>query len=274
MAFTREQLERYSRNFVLKEIGVAGQKRLMHSRVLVAGAGGLGSSVLVHLASSGVGLIGIADGDRVSLSNLQRQFIHRTENTGIWKVDSAVQMLESLNPDPEYRIYRENLNPLNIMDIIRDYDFVVDCTDRFAVKFLINDACILAGIPYSHAGITRFSGQSMTWIPGAGPCLRCLLPKIPDPAEAQTCADVGVLSSCVGVIGSIQATEAVKYLTGAGDLLTGRLLSFDGLRMDIYTTPPMPTDPDCAVCGSQAVIHSVEENREEYETGGLVCSLR
>ena len=180
MAFTSEQLQRYSRHFVLQEIGVAGQKKLLSSKVLVIGAGALGSAAMMYLTAAGVGRIGIADDDRVDLSNLQRQVIHSRETLGMEKGESAAAFISRLNPDVETVLYHERMNADNIEETIADYDFIIDATDRFPSKFLINDACVLAGKPYVHAGIVKFQGQVMTYVPGNGPCLRCLLPEVPD----------------------------------------------------------------------------------------------
>lgn len=269
MAFSQDQLERYSRHFVLSEIGVAGQKRLLAGRVLVIGAGALGSAAALYLAAAGVGRIGVADYDRVELSNLQRQLLHHTGRVGQRKVDSARQTLEALNPDVDVRLYPERMTPDNIAGVIADYDFVVDATDRFETKFLINDACVLGKKPYVHAGIVRFAGQVMTYVPGQGPCLRCLLEDVPP--NTVTCAQAGVLGAATGVLGSIQALEAVKYLTGAGKLLTGRVLYFDGLTMETRVTRFPHPAPDCRVCGEHPTIHSLSDNRADYDPAG--CSL-
>ena len=265
MQFTDIQAERYARHFVLKEIGVEGQKKLLSSRVLVIGAGGLGSAALAYLASAGVGTVGIADFDDVSLSNLQRQIIHGTNTLGEEKVVSAREFIKNLNPDVKVNLHREKVSIDNIMGAIADYDFILDCTDRFESKFLINDACVLAKKPYSHAGVVRFEGQAMTYIPGKGPCLRCLLGGVPPRADCNTCSQVGVIGAAVGVIGSIQALEAIKFLLGKGELLVGKVLHFDGLNMKIKVTEFPHADKDCAVCGDNAAITSLKDNRAEYE---------
>lgn len=264
MAFTSEQLQRYSRHFVMKEIGVQGQKKLLSSKVLVIGAGALGSAAMIYLAAAGVGQIGIADDDRVDLSNLQRQVIHSTETLGMEKVESAAAFIRRLNPDVETVLYHERMTAENIEETIADYDFIIDATDRFPSKFLINDACVLAGKPYAHAGIVKLQGQAMTYVPGRGPCLRCLLPEVPSDDGTMTCAQAGVLGAAVGVLGSIQAVEALKYLLDAGDLLTGRLLCFDGLHMEFQEMKVSPAE-DCPVCGSRRSICSLKENRADYE---------
>ena len=268
MAFTENQLERYSRHFVLHEIGVSGQKKLLSSKVLVIGAGALGSAALMYLAAAGVGTIGIADYDCVELSNLQRQIIHRTENVGIPKTVSAEQTLKAINPDISVVLYSMPVTADNIEDMISPYDFVIDGTDRFETKFLINDACVLLEKPYSHAGAVRFGGQTMTYVPKSGPCLRCLLREIPPHDQNTMCSEAGVLGAVTGVIGSIQATEAIKYLLGIGELLVGKILNFDALSMNIRVTKMSKAYPHCRVCGENPDILSLAENREEYELQG------
>ena len=264
MILSEEQAERYLRHFVLREIGVSGKKRLLNSKVLVIGAGALGSSALMYLAAAGIGTIGIADYDRVELSNLQRQIIHRTDHVGMEKTLSAKQTVEEINPDVTVHLYSERMTPDNIQMVIDPYDFIIDGTDRAESKFLINDACVLAGKPYSHAGVVRFGGQVMTYVPGKGPCLRCLMKRVPT-QRTVSCSQAGVLGSVTGIIGSIQATEAVKYLLGIGELLIGRIMHVDGLSMSIDTLEIGPANAECAVCGKHPTILSVTGNREEYE---------
>ncbi|MDO4321286.1 MAG: molybdopterin-synthase adenylyltransferase MoeB [Lachnospiraceae bacterium] len=249
MAFTNEQLERYSRHIILKEVGAKGQKKLMNARVLIIGAGGLGAPAAMYLAAAGVGTIGIADADEVDLSNLQRQIIHSTEDVGKAKVQSAKETMNKMNPDVTVRTYRTFVSAENIMELIQDYDFIIDGTDNFPAKFLINDACVLAKKPFSHAGIIRFRGQLMTYVPGAGPCYRCVF-KDPPPKDAvPTCKQAGVIGAMGGVIGSLQAMEAVKYILGVGDLLTGYLLTFDAIKMEFRKIKLPSRVADCAVCG-------------------------
>lgn len=271
MILTEAQAERYSRHFVLREIGVSGQKRLLQSKVLVIGAGALGSSALMYLAAAGVGTLGIADYDRVDLSNLQRQIIHSVKTVGMEKTRSAELAIRERNPDISLQLHHEKMTPDNIQGVIEQYDFVLDCTDRFESKFLINDACVLSGKPYSHAGAVRFEGQIMTYVPGQGPCLRCLLGSVPPWEDTVTCSQAGVLGAVTGVIGSLQALEAVKYLLGIGEMLVGKVLTFDGLTMRFHLAEIAHSDPDCAVCGGQPTIRSLAENREEYEERG--CSF-
>lgn len=271
MIFSEDQLERYSRHFVLREIGVSGQKKLLSSKVLVIGAGALGSAALMYLAAAGVGTIGIADYDCVELSNLQRQIIHRTENAGMPKTVSAEQTLKAINPDISVVLHSMQVTADNIEDIISPYDFVIDGTDRFETKFLINDACVLLEKPYSHAGAVRFGGQTMTYVPKNGPCLRCLLGEIPPHDQNTMCSEAGVLGAVTGIIGSIQAAEAVKYLLGIGELLSGRILTLDALSMDIRIVRMEKSDPRCIVCGEAPDILSLSENRDQYEAH--ICSF-
>ncbi len=264
-AFTSNQLERYSRHFVLSEIGALGQKKLLSSKVLVIGAGALGSAALMYLAAVGVGKIGIADYDRVELSNLQRQIIHSTASVGEYKVKSAEERISALNPDVKAVLYNEKITVDNIRDIIRQYDFIIDCSDNFQTKFLINDACVLEHKPYSHGGIVRFEGQTMTYVPNEGACLRCLLKTVPPQDSSCTCSQAGVLGAATGVLGSIQACEAIKYLLGIGRLLTGRILKIDTLAMDFRIIKIPHSSRDCDVCGTNPTITSLEDNRRDYE---------
>ncbi|MEE3392133.1 MAG: thiazole biosynthesis adenylyltransferase ThiF [Lachnospiraceae bacterium] len=251
---TDEQLERYSRHIILKEIGVKGQKKLLNGSVLIIGAGGLGAPAALYLAAAGVGRIGIVDADNVDLSNLQRQVIHTTDDIGKPKVESAAETMRAINPDVSVVTYQEFLNSENIMDIIKDYDFVIDGTDNFPAKFLINDACVMAEKPFSHAGILRFNGQLMTVVPHKGPCYRCVFKEMPPKDAIPTCKQAGVIGAMGGIIGSLQALEAVKYLTGTGELLVGKLLTFDGLKGTFHTIKLPPRGEGCAVCSDHPTI--------------------
>ncbi len=253
MAFTDEQLERYSRHIILQEVGVKGQKKLMNAKVLIIGAGGLGAPAAMYLAAAGVGTIGIVDADVVDLSNLQRQVIHTTADIGKPKVESAAETMRAINPDITVNTYHQFVYSTNIMDLIKDYDFILDGTDNFPAKFLINDACVMAGKPFSHAGIIRFKGQLMTYVPGEGPCYRCVFKNPPPKDAVPTCKQAGVIGAMGGVIGSLQAMEAVKYIIGKGDLLTGKLLTYDALKMEFHTIK-LPKDEHCAVCGDHPTI--------------------
>ena len=253
MAFTNEQLERYSRHIILQEVGVKGQKKLLNASVLIIGAGGLGAPAALYLAAAGVGTIGIVDADEVDLSNLQRQVIHTTNDVGKAKVKSAAETMEAINPDVTVKTYRTFVDSSNIMDLIKDYDFIIDGTDNFPAKFLINDACVMADKPFSHAGIIRFKGQLMTYVPGEGPCYRCVFKNPPPKDAVPTCKQAGVIGAMGGVIGSLQAMEAIKYIIGKGDLLTGKLLTYDALKMEFHTIK-LPKDDHCAVCGDEPTI--------------------
>ena len=253
MAFTNEQLERYSRHIILQEVGVKGQKKLLNASVLIIGAGGLGAPAALYLAAAGVGTIGIVDADEVDLSNLQRQVIHTTNDVGKAKVKSAAETMEAINPDVTVKTYRTFVDSSNIMDLIKDYDFIIDGTDNFPAKFLINDACVMAEKPFSHAGIIRFKGQLMTYVPGEGPCYRCVFKNPPPKDAVPTCKQAGVIGALGGVIGSLQAMEAIKYIIGKGDLLTGKLLTYDALKMEFHTIK-LPKDDHCAVCGDEPTI--------------------
>ncbi|MRR33959.1 HesA/MoeB/ThiF family protein [bacterium] len=266
--FTEDQIERYSRHIILKEVGGKGQKRLLEGSVLIIGAGGLGSPAGLYLAAAGVGTIGIADADVVDISNLQRQVIHHTPDLGKPKVVSAKEKMEAINPEVKVNTYQSWVRADNIAHIIRNYDFIIDGTDNFAAKFLINDACVLAGKPYSHGGILHFIGQTMTVLPGQSPCYRCIFPEPPPPGAIPTCAQAGVIGVLPAVIGSIQATEAIKFLLGVGKLLTGRLLVYDAEGMDFYTSP-IGKNRRCPVCGESPSITDLHD-----EEGAMnVCDL-
>lgn len=269
MAFTNEQLERYSRHIILKEIGAKGQKKLLAGKVLIIGAGGLGAPAAMYLAAAGVGTIGIADADEVDLSNLQRQIIHATADVGKAKVKSAKETMEALNPDITVNTYRTFVDSSNILELIKDYDFIIDGTDNFPAKFLINDACVMAGKPFSHAGIIRFKGQLMTYVPGQGPCYRCVFREPPPKDAVPTCKQAGVVGAMGGVIGSLQAMEAVKYLTGAGELLTGQLLTFDALTMEWRKVRLPKNTHGCAVCGDHPTITSLIDYEQTECDGAL-----
>lgn len=253
MAMTDEQIERYSRHIILKEVGAKGQKKLMNGKVLIIGAGGLGAPAAMYLAAAGVGTIGIVDADEVDLSNLQRQIIHSTADIGKAKVKSAKETMEAMNPDVTVKTYRMFVDSTNIRELIREYDFVIDGTDNFPAKFLINDACILEGKPFSHAGIIRFKGQLMTYVPGKGPCYRCVFKNPPPKDAVPTCKQAGVIGAMGGVIGSLQAMEAIKYLIGVGEPLTGALLTYDALDMK-FNKIKIKRDCKCAVCGDNPTI--------------------
>lgn len=268
MAFTNEQLERYSRHIILKEVGAKGQKKLLNAKVLIIGAGGLGAPAALYLAAAGVGTIGIADADEVDLSNLQRQVIHTTADVGKAKVQSAKETMEAIDPDVTVNTYRTFIDSENILDIIKDYDFVIDGTDNFPAKFLINDACVMAKKPFSHAGIIRFKGQLMTYVPGHGPCYRCVFKNPPPKDAVPTCKQAGVIGAMGGVIGSLQAMEAIKYILGVGDLLTGYLLTYDALKME-FRKIKLPSDTSkCPICGEHPTITKLIDY-EQVECDGV-----
>lgn len=264
--FTEEQLDRYSRTILLREIGVDGQARLCEARVLVVGAGGLGSPAALYLAAAGVGTIGIVDHDRVDPSNLQRQILHSTVDIGRAKVESAAAAIRALNPDVRVIQINEMLRAANVLEVIRDYDFVLDGTDNFAAKFLVNDACVLNGIPFSHGGVLGFTGQTMTVIPGKSACYRCIFRQPPPAGTVATCSDAGVLGSVAGLLGSIQATEALKFLAGAGQLLTDTLLRFDALAMR-FRSIQLTRQDACPVCGRNPAI------LEPFDDPGAECRI-
>lgn len=266
--FTEEQIERYSRHIILKEVGGKGQKKLLDGKVLIIGAGGLGSPIALYLAAAGVGTIGIADADVVDLSNLQRQVIHTTLDIGKPKVQSAQETMTAINPDVKVVTYQEWVRADNIMAMIADYDFIIDGTDNFAAKFLINDACVLAGKPYSHGGILAFFGQTLTVLPGQSTCYRCVFPKPPPQDAIPSCSQAGVIGVLPGVLGTIQATEAVKFLLGKGDLLTGRLLTYDALTMK-FREVPISRNRHCPICGEAPTITELHDEVEAM----TVCDL-
>ena len=252
---SNEQLERYSRHIILSQVGGKGQLKILESKVLIIGTGGLGSPAAMYLAAAGVGTIGLVDYDVVDLSNLQRQIIHQTSDIGKPKIISGKETLRSINPDVHVFTYEEMVNSSNISDIIKDqdYDFIIDGTDNFPAKFLINDACVLLKKPFSHAGIIRFQGQTMTFLPGLSPCYRCIFPSMPPKDAVPTCRQAGVLGVMGGVIGTIQATEALKYILGVGQLLSGFLLTFDALSMS-FRKIKIKRNANCAICGENPSI--------------------
>ena len=254
MALSDAQLERYSRHIILKEVGSKGQKKLLEAKVLIIGAGGLGAPAAMYLAAAGVGTIGIADADEVDLSNLQRQIIHGTADVGKAKVQSAAETIAQMNPDVKVNTYRIFVNSTNIRELVREYDFVIDGTDNFPAKFLINDACVMEKKPFSHAGIIRFKGQLMTYVPGQGPCYRCVFRNPPPKDAVPTCKQAGVIGAMGGVIGSLQAMEAVKFIIGKGELLTGNLLTYSALTNDFHKIKLPPADGTCPVCGKNPSI--------------------
>jgi molybdopterin/thiamine biosynthesis adenylyltransferase len=255
-----EQLDRYSRHIIMDDVGPEGQKDLLDSRVLVIGAGGLGAPIIQYLAAAGVGTLGIADDDEVELSNLQRQVIHGNDDVGRPKVTSAKEFVTRLNPDIDVETHETRVNSQNVDDLIGDYDFIVDGSDNFQTRYLVNDACTLADVPFSHGAIFRFEGQ-VTSFPQEedSPCYRCLFPEAPPDGMIPDCATAGVLGVLPGTVGGIQATETVKYLLGKGKLLDGRMIFYDALDMS-FDEVTIQKNPDCPVCGDAGIqsVHDVE----------------
>jgi sulfur-carrier protein adenylyltransferase/sulfurtransferase len=246
---TADQRTRYARHVRLPEVGEEGQLRLLQSRALLVGAGGLGSPAALYLAAAGVGTIGIVDDDVVDASNLQRQVLHNVERIGMSKVDSAVETLTALNPDVKVETYRERLNASNVIRIMSGYDVVVDGGDNFPTRYLVNDASLHLRVPVVHGSIFRFEGQASVFNPWEGPCYRCLHREPPPPELAPSCAEAGVLGVLPGVVGSIQAMEAIKLILGIGETLQGRLLIYDALEQD-FSVFTMGRDPACPACGN------------------------
>lgn len=265
-----EQLSRYSRHLLLPEVGEKGQHKLLQGRVLLLGAGGLGSPAALYLAAAGVGTLGLVDADEVDASNLQRQILHSTSRVGTPKVDSAEQALVDLNPDVDVKKYRERLDSSNVDRIFGEgWDVIVDGCDNFPTRYLVNDASLFHGIPVVHGSIFRFDGQVTTFMPGVGPCYRCLYPEPPPPELAPSCAEAGVLGILPGVIGTLQATEAIKLILGQGELLVGRLLTYDSLRMT-FRTLKLRRDKHCPVCGESPTIREYIDY-EGFCAGGALA---
>ncbi|WP_135826388.1 SAMP-activating enzyme E1 [Halorussus ruber] len=251
------QLDRYSRHIIMDEVGPEGQQSLLDASVLVVGAGGLGAPVIQYLAAAGVGELGIADDDEVELSNLQRQVIHGDDDVGRPKVESAADFVATLNPDVDVRTHQTRVEPDNAEELIADYDFVVDASDNFRTRYLVNDVCTLSGTPFSHGAIYKFEGQVTTFTT-EGPCYRCLFPEAPPQGMVPDCASTGVLGVLPGTVGCIQATETVKYLLGeggaldAGELLDGRMIFYDAMDMT-FEEVEFRRNPDCPVCGENPI---------------------
>lgn len=252
--FSEEEVLRYARHIFLPGIGGEGQAKLGQAKVLVIGAGGLGSPAAMYLAAAGVGTVGLLDFDRVDLSNLQRQLLHDTADVGRSKVESGKERLEGLNPNVEVVTHDVALTSQNAMEILEPYEVVVDGTDNFPVRYLVNDATQMLGKPLVYGSIYQFEGQASVFLPGEEhPCYRCLFPEPPPPGSVPSCAEAGVFGVLPGIVGSIQAVEAIKLVTGVGDALVGRLLVFDALGME-FTTVKLRWDPDCPVCGKSPTV--------------------
>jgi molybdopterin/thiamine biosynthesis adenylyltransferase len=268
-----EQLERYSRHFLLSQLGEKGQRTLLDAKVLLVGAGGLGSPAALYLAAAGVGTVGIVDADVVERSNLQRQVLHTTDRVGMPKTASAALALQALNPDVQVRVYPERLTADNVMALFQDYEVIVDGSDNFPTRYLVNDAAVLVGKPVVHGSIFQFEGQVSVFTPHAGPCYRCLYPTPPPPGLVPSCSEVGVLGVLPGVIGVIQATETIKLIIGQGEPLVGRLLMYDALAMR-FREIRIRRDLACPLCGVHPTITALQDYEEfcGLDTAALATS--
>ena len=262
MEFTEDQLQRYSRHIILPEVGGKGQKKLLNAKVLIVGAGGLGCPVGYYLAAAGVGTIGIVDNDTVEISNLQRQIAHNTNRIGKLKIDSAKETFEALNPDVKVIGIKDRLSHLNIKDLMKDYEIVVDGTDNFPTRYLINDACVMMKKPLVSGAILKFEGQLTTVVPGEGHCYRCLFEEMPPAGLVPSCQEAGVIGAITGVIGSMQAIEVIKLILGKGDVLKNTLLIYDALKTT-FRRVKVPKNPECAVCGASPTITELKD----YDAG-------
>jgi adenylyltransferase/sulfurtransferase len=260
--FTESQLERYSRHILLQEVGVEGQEKILQAKILIVGAGGLGSPAALYLAAAGIGIIGIADYDEVDISNLQRQITHFTRDVKTLKVDSAAEKMQAINPEIQVNKHLASLCSDNIRDIIRGYDFVIDGSDNFPTKFLVNDACILESKPYSHGGVLRFEGQTMTVLPGRSACYRCAFPRPPAADTVPTCSQAGILGAVAGILGTIQAAEALKFILGIGELLTDALLTLDARTMT-FSKLSLKKQKNCRICGENPTITELIDEEPE-----------
>jgi len=256
MNLSQEQIKRYTRHILLPEIGVEGQKKLLNAKVLVVGAGGLGCPISLYLAAAGVGTIGLVDFDTVDASNLQRQILFTTADIGKPKVEVAAQRLKALNPDVKVNTYAVALKSDNIMDILKDYDMIIDGTDNFPTRYLTNDASVLQGKPNVYGSIFRFEGQVTVFKTPEGPCYRCLYPEPPPPVEVPSCAEGGVMGAMVGTVGAIQATEAIKLITGAGNPAIGKFVIYNSLDMQ-FRNLKLHKDPACPICGKNPTIKAL-----------------
>ena len=258
---TREEILRYSRHLIMPEVGIQGQEKLKAASILLIGAGGLGSPLGLYLAAAGVGRLGIVDFDTVDFTNLQRQIIHRTEDVGRLKVESAKERITAINPDVEVTTFNTKVSRENILELIKGYEIVIDGTDNFPTRYLVNDACVFQKKPNIYGSIFRFDGQATVFYPFKGPCYRCLYPEPPPPGMVPSCAEGGVLGVLPGVIGLIQATEAIKLILGKGELLIGRLLLYNALKME-FREVKLRRNPDCPVCGDHPTITELIDYEE------------
>ncbi len=259
--FTDEQIERYSRHIILPEVGGVGQRKMLDARVLLIGAGGLGSPAAYYLAAAGIGNLGLVDFDKVDLSNLQRQIIHSTERIGMLKTESAKKTINALNPDVNVTLFNERIHSQNIRELFEGYDYIVDGSDNFATRFLINDACVLMGKTNIHGSIFRFEGQATVFRPKNGPCYRCLYPEPPPPGLVPNCQEGGVLGVLAGIIGNIQAVETLKLILGIGESLSGKLLIYDALNTE-FRKLKLKRDANCPVCGDNPTIKELIDYEE------------
>jgi sulfur-carrier protein adenylyltransferase/sulfurtransferase len=260
-SLTVDEVRRYSRHLIIPDVGMSGQKRLKNAKVLCVGAGGLGSPALMYLAAAGVGTLGIIDFDVVDESNLQRQIIHGQSDVGRSKAESAKETVQEINPYTTVILHQERLDSSNAMEIFEPYDLIVDGTDNFPTRYLVNDACVLLGKPYVWGSIFRFDGQASVFWAEHGPCYRCLYPEPPPPGMVPSCAEGGVLGVLCASIGSIQVNEAIKIITGIGDPLVGRLMIYDALEMS-YRTVNVKKDPECPVCGKNPTVTELIDYEE------------
>ncbi len=259
--FTDEQIERYSRHIILPEVGGVGQRKMLDAHVLMIGAGGLGSPAAYYLAAAGIGHLGIVDFDTVDLSNLQRQIIHSTERIGMLKTESAKKTIAALNPDVNVTTYNERISSQNIEELFEGYEYIVDGSDNFATRFLINDACIMMNKVNIHGSIFRFEGQATVFDPKNGPCYRCLYPEPPPPGLVPNCQEGGVLGVLAGIIGNIQAVETLKLVLGIGESLAGKLLIYDALNTE-FRKLKLKRDVNCPVCGDNPTIKELIDYEE------------
>lgn len=261
MSLKDDQIERYSRQIILQDIGGKGQEKILNAKVLIIGAGGLGSPCALYLAAAGIGTIGIVDSDKVELNNLQRQILHSTENVGKPKVESAKERLNVLNPDVKIIPYNLRLTSENILEIIQNYDIIVDGSDNFPTRYLVNDACVMSKKPLSHGGIFKYDGQIMTIIPGKSACYRCLFPEPPPQGLVPSCQQAGILGVVAGIIGVMQANEVLKYILGNGEILTSKLLIFNALESK-FRLVKIPKDENCVVCGKNPTVKKLIDYKE------------
>ena len=252
LALTPYQVQRYSRHIIMPQVGSLGQRKLLDAKVLMVGAGGLGSPIAIYLTLAGVGTVGLVDFDDVDVTNLQRQILHYNDDIGRPKVESAVDTLKAYNPDTTVNVHEEPISSINAMEIMKDYDVIVNGADNFPTRYLVNDAAYLSGKTLVDGSILLFDGQATTYIPGQG-CYRCLFPTPPPPGEVPSCAEAGVLGMLPGMVGTIQATEVVKQVLGVGDSLSGRLLLIDALSME-FRTVKIRRNPQCPLCGDEPTV--------------------